>query len=168
MFRERRGEGERGKETCNRRIDLLPLAPPQMETWPTTQTSDLTGNQTGDLSVCRPLLSPLSHTSQGFIGWFLYVPWWGTEPATFACWDDSNQLSYLAGATAFFFKYSLTITRLLTRAFNLLTFNVIIVVFGVTSTVILFMMHVPFLNSCLFFFFAFFFWLFFIIPFFFC
>ena len=37
----------------------------QLGTWPTTQARALTGNQTSNLSVCRPALSPLSHTSQG-------------------------------------------------------------------------------------------------------
>ena len=50
---------------CERNIDLLPLAHPQLGTWPATQACALTRNQTGDLSVCRPALNQLSHTSQG-------------------------------------------------------------------------------------------------------
>ena len=50
---------------CERHIDWWPLVHPQLGTWPTTHTCALTGNRTGDLSVCRPVLSPLSHTSQG-------------------------------------------------------------------------------------------------------
>ena len=34
---------------------------------PATQACALTGNQTGDLSVCRLALNPLSHTSQGWV-----------------------------------------------------------------------------------------------------
>ena len=34
----------------------------------------LTGNQTGDLSVCRPMLNPLSHTSQGCSCYFKLHP----------------------------------------------------------------------------------------------
>ena len=34
-------------------------------TWPTTQACALTGNQTGNPLVRRPVLNPLSHTSQG-------------------------------------------------------------------------------------------------------
>ena len=36
-----------------------------LETWPETQAWALTRNQTNDLLVRRPVLSPLSHTSQG-------------------------------------------------------------------------------------------------------
>ena len=49
---------------CERYTDRLPLARPQPETWPVTQACALTGNQTSDLSVLRPVLNPLSHTSQ--------------------------------------------------------------------------------------------------------
>ena len=45
----------------------LPLACPLLETWPTTQACALTGNRTGDPLVRRPILHPLSHTSQGEI-----------------------------------------------------------------------------------------------------
>ena len=44
----------------------LPLVHPRLGIWPTTQTCALTGNQTGDPLVPRPMLHPLSHSSQGF------------------------------------------------------------------------------------------------------
>ena len=50
---------------CERHIDRLPLARPQMGTWPATQACALTGNRTSDLLVHRPALNPLRHTSQG-------------------------------------------------------------------------------------------------------
>ena len=50
---------------CERYIERLPLTRPQLGIWPTTQARALPGNQTSDLSVCRPALSSLSHTSQG-------------------------------------------------------------------------------------------------------
>ena len=50
---------------CEREIDWLPLACPQLGTWPATQACALTRNQTGDLSVHRPTLNPPSHTRQG-------------------------------------------------------------------------------------------------------
>ena len=58
-----RGEGrEKGRE---RNINVwLPLAPPLLGTWPTTQASALTGNRSSNLLICRPALSPLSRTSQ--------------------------------------------------------------------------------------------------------
>ena len=37
---------------------------PSLGTWPATQASALTGNQTGDLLVHRQLLNQLSYTSQ--------------------------------------------------------------------------------------------------------
>ena len=43
----------------------LPLAHPNLGTWPTTQTCALPGNQTSDPSFHRPALNPLGHTSQG-------------------------------------------------------------------------------------------------------
>ena len=52
---------------CERYIDQLLLTHPQLGTWPTTQACVLTGYQTSDLSVCRPALNPVSHTSQGHI-----------------------------------------------------------------------------------------------------
>ena len=42
----------------------MPLAHPQVGTWPTTQACALTGNRTCGLSVHRSAFNPLSHTSQ--------------------------------------------------------------------------------------------------------
>ena len=50
---------------CERYIDWLPLKRPQLGTCPATQACALTRNQTSNFLVCRPVLSPLSHTSQG-------------------------------------------------------------------------------------------------------
>ena len=69
IFREI-GEGrEKERETsmCQRDINQLPLARPLLGTWPATQACALTGNPTGDSLVCRPVLNPLSLTSQGKI-----------------------------------------------------------------------------------------------------
>ena len=54
FLRERKGERKRGGETpmCERNIGQLPLARPQLGTWPAIQLCALTGNQTSDLSVC--------------------------------------------------------------------------------------------------------------------
>ena len=61
LFLEKEREGER-----ERNINvLLPLMCPLLGTWLTTQACALTENQTSDLLVHRPLLNPLSHTSQG-------------------------------------------------------------------------------------------------------
>ena len=50
---------------CERNINQLPLPHPQLGTWPAAQACALTGNQTGDLLVHRPVLNPLSRTRQG-------------------------------------------------------------------------------------------------------
>ena len=50
---------------CERNNHRLPLTPPNWGTWPITQACALTRNGTSDLSVHRPVLSPLSHASQG-------------------------------------------------------------------------------------------------------
>ena len=68
LFLERgKGRRNRGRETsmCERYINRLSLAHSQLGTWPTTQACSLTGNQTGDLLVCRLAHNPRSHTSQG-------------------------------------------------------------------------------------------------------
>ena len=60
---------------CKRNIyqlDQLALARPQLGTWPATQACALTKNQISDLSVRKPALSPLSHTSQSLT---LSFPW---------------------------------------------------------------------------------------------
>ena len=63
------GGRKRGRETLTgeRNIDWLPLVCPHLGTWPATQARALTGNCTTNLSVCRPALSPPSHTSQGLV-----------------------------------------------------------------------------------------------------
>ena len=65
----REKERERKKQQCARDT-WLPLICSQLQTWPTTQACALTGNWTGDLSIRRPALNPLSHTSQGEDGFF--------------------------------------------------------------------------------------------------
>ena len=60
----RGGEGERERNTNV----WLPLVRPLLGTWPTAQACALTGNRTGYPLVCRPMLNPLSPTSQGSDG----------------------------------------------------------------------------------------------------
>ena len=65
LFLDRRKGRERERD---RNINVwLPLTHPLLGTWPTTQACALTGNQTSDPLVHRPVLNPLSHTSQGYI-----------------------------------------------------------------------------------------------------
>ena len=64
VFWERGREWERGKETS---MPGCLLHAPQLGTWPTTQACALTENQTEDPLVCRPVLNPQSHTSQGYV-----------------------------------------------------------------------------------------------------
>ena len=55
-----------GREGEKHQCVVASHAPPT-GTWPATQACALTGNPTGDPLVCRPALSPLSHTSQDII-----------------------------------------------------------------------------------------------------
>ena len=48
----------------------LSLVRPLLETSPATQAFALIGNRTSDLLVCRPILSPLSQTSEGKVDYF--------------------------------------------------------------------------------------------------
>ena len=58
-------DGGEGREK-ERNINVwLPLMYPLLVTWPTAQACALTGNKTVNPLVCRPVLNPPSHTSQG-------------------------------------------------------------------------------------------------------
>ena len=59
-----RGEGREKEKERNINV-WLPLTHPKWGTWPATQACALTGNQTSNTLVHRPVLNPLSHTSQG-------------------------------------------------------------------------------------------------------
>ena len=59
-----RGEGREKERKRNINV-WLPLIHLQLGTWPVTQACALTGNQTSDPSVRRPVLNPLCHISQG-------------------------------------------------------------------------------------------------------
>ena len=63
LFLER-GEGKKKERERNISVWLC-LVCPLMGTWPATQTCVLTGNRASYPLVCRPVLNPLSHTSQG-------------------------------------------------------------------------------------------------------
>ena len=54
---------------CEKYIDRLPLAHPQLGTWSATQAWTPTGNRAGDFLVHR---SALNHTSQGIIPLSIY------------------------------------------------------------------------------------------------
>ena len=58
------GEGREKERETNITV-WLPLARPQLRTWPVTQACALTGNQTSDPLVHRQVLNPLNHTCQG-------------------------------------------------------------------------------------------------------
>ena len=67
IFRE---EGREKEREGNINV-WLPLLCPLLGTWPTTQACALTGNRTSNPLVLRPVLNPLSYTSQGQIKSFL-------------------------------------------------------------------------------------------------
>ena len=66
-----RGEGKEKERERNINV-WLPLADPLLGTWLATQACALTGNQTNDPLVRRPVLNPLSHTSQSITKPLLY------------------------------------------------------------------------------------------------
>ena len=100
IFRERRREGEKEGEKygcIKENINWLSLAHPHLGTWPTTQACTLTGNQTHDLSIHRPVLNPLSHTSQGWVGDFMLNVWScilqsGISSTKFLAWGKRDTL----------------------------------------------------------------------------
>ena len=63
LFLGRREGWEKRRETNTNM--WVPLKRPLPGTCPATQACALTGNQTSDPLVCRLVLNPLSHTSQG-------------------------------------------------------------------------------------------------------
>ena len=80
LFLDRGGGWEKQRE--RNIIVWLPLEHPLLGTWPATQACALSGNWTGNLLVRRPMLYPLSYTSQGpilifvcgnFSSWFLFL-----------------------------------------------------------------------------------------------
>ena len=64
LLLDRGGEGKENERERNIKV-WLPLTCPLLGIWPETQACGLTGNRTRDPLVHKPLLSPLSHTSQG-------------------------------------------------------------------------------------------------------
>ena len=82
-----RGEGREKERDRNINV-CLPLARPLLGTWPETQAWALTGNQTGDPSVYRPVLSPLSHTTQGL---FVLSYDWHRTLCKLKCWPRSKR-----------------------------------------------------------------------------
>ena len=65
LFLER-GEGKEKERQRNINV-WLPLTCPLLGTQPATQACAPTGNQTSNPLVCRLALTPLNHTSQGYI-----------------------------------------------------------------------------------------------------
>ena len=63
-----------GKEREGNINMWLPLVCLLLGTWPATKACALTGNRTGDPLVHRPVLNPLSRTSQGYHSIFFWLP----------------------------------------------------------------------------------------------
>ena len=75
------GRGDGREKERERNINVwLPLLCPLLGTWPETQGSALTWNQTGDPLVHRPVLNPLSHTSQSYELNTWWTPFISTQP----------------------------------------------------------------------------------------
>ena len=66
LFLER-GDGREKERERNINVWLPLMCCLSLETWPVTQACALTGNRTRDPLVHRPVLNPLSYTSQGML-----------------------------------------------------------------------------------------------------
>ena len=73
LERGREGERKGEKHGCERETSVVCLHTPQLGTKRATSTRALTGNQTGDLLVCRITPSQLSHAGQGDILFFKVI-----------------------------------------------------------------------------------------------
>ena len=91
-------EGEGREQERERNISVwVPLACPLLGTWAATQPCDLTGNGTRGPLVHRPVLNPLSYTSQGMCTTFEMppelVPLWASGYSSYAmCHFIKSQL----------------------------------------------------------------------------
>ena len=65
FFRKGKGGRKGERHRCVR--EVLPLTRPELGMGPATLAHALTRNQTGDLFIRRPVLSPLSHAGQGHV-----------------------------------------------------------------------------------------------------
>ena len=83
FYRDRKGGKKRRRQTATieRYIDQLPLKCPQPATWLATQACALMGNRTSNLLVHRPVLNPLSHTSQDQLVIFTKEDWQNQQAA---------------------------------------------------------------------------------------
>ena len=59
-----KGKGKEKERNVRKTYQSASSHTPPNGTWPATQACALTGIRTGNLSVCRPGLNPLSHTHQ--------------------------------------------------------------------------------------------------------
>ena len=107
LFLEGKGGRKRGREG---NIEQLPLTCPQRGTRPTTQAHVLAGGQTGESSIHRAALSPLSHTSHGSLADSCMCPDGDRTRSLGVSVRCSNQLSYPVRARSVFFLMWLNIS----------------------------------------------------------
>ena len=89
LFFLERGEGKEKERERNINV-WLPFTLPVLVTWPATQACALTGNQTSNPLVHRPMLNPLSYTSQGI--YFLFNPILLMKYSGHDCLNDFSHL----------------------------------------------------------------------------
>ena len=73
---------------------------PPTGTWPETQACALTGNQTSDPLVCRLVLNPLSHTSQGLMSILIISTYNGSHTVLGAGDTTVNKIPVLMELTS--------------------------------------------------------------------
>ena len=100
IFRQREGRKKERKRNIN---VWLPLVRPHLGTWPTAQSCAMTGNRTGNPSVHRLVLNPLSHTSQGYKSSFFtaHEIWIGEKTEGEQMWE-TNKTKHVGGQDTWF------------------------------------------------------------------
>ena len=84
-------EMERNIDVCEINTDWSPFTHTPARDWAPKPTCALTGNRTGDLSLCKTILSQLSHTSQG-------------QKRVLSAWGPGSALQQRAGLFPFLLR----------------------------------------------------------------
>ena len=93
--REGKGVRKRGRKMCQRYIYRLPLACPQLGTWPATPGMCLDWESTSDVLIHRWALNPLSHSSQGCVSVFRHL----SQLLQIPCFTDGDCWNLINRAT---------------------------------------------------------------------
>ena len=121
----------------------LPLACPPLGTWPATQACILTGNGTRDPLVHRPVLNPLSHTSQP--GLISFLRPWENDERFYSLAHFLNFKPELVWRIIFYKLFDVLLKSLVTYIFRTLIYNLALY----KKTPCLFLLFSPLVDSLL-------------------